>query len=428
MNKILYLPTRYYPAISGAEFYIQRIAEILTFKYNYAIDIFTSDGLDFRSLRDSRGKIITKNNKFYSYVNKLRVNRFSIDYSNSINDKIEELETIHQYKKLEIPKNSLVQYLKNGPFSLSLIDYFLSNKNIEFDLIHTTFYPYFNLITSLIIGALLEIPTICTPFFHFSNPRYLNLDLLMILKKFDKLIACTNLEKSTLIKLLKIPERNIDVIPMGVDYKKFTTKTKEKKSYKFKQRFFKTGEEKFKMVLFCGYKNYEKGALSILNAIPLIIKHLDNIYFVFIGPSTMAFNRELSRIQKKVNVRILNLTPENLTGYYDKKKIAAFKETDIYLMPSRSDAFGIAFLEAWASRKPVIGANIGATPEVIRDNIDGLLVEFDNPYEIANKVIYLLKNKNTRMKLGLQGQNKVIKHYTWNNVVNRTIALYRELI
>ncbi|MFX1498723.1 MAG: glycosyltransferase family 4 protein [Promethearchaeota archaeon] len=428
MSKILYLPTRYYPAISGAEFYIQRIAEILTFKYKYTADIFTSDGLDFRSLRDSRGKKVTKKNKFYSNVNNLKVNRFSIDYSKSLDDKIQKLERIPQYDKLGIPQNSLVQYLKNGPFSLRLIDYFLSKKNIEFDLIHTTFYPYFNLITSLIIGTSRKIPTVCTPFFHFSNPRYLNLDLLIILKKFDKLIACTNLEKRNLIKFLKVPERKVDVIPMGVDYKKFNAKTKGKKSYKFKQSFFKTGEEKFKMVLFCGYKNYEKGAISILNAIPLITKHLKNIYFVFIGPSTMAFNRESSRIQKKVNFRILNLTPENLTGYYDKKKIAAFKETDIYLMPSRSDAFGIAFLEAWASRKPVIGANIGATPEVIRNNVDGLLVEFDNPYEIANKVLYLLKNKDTRMKLGSRGRTKVIKHYTWENVANRTIALYRDLV
>ncbi len=62
-------------------------------------------------------------------------------------------------------------------------------------------------------------------------------------------------------------------------------------------------------------------------------------------------------------------------------------------MPSRSDAFGIAFLEAWAAGKPVIGANIGATPEVIRNGIDGFLVEFDNPRDIAEKVVKLLKTK-----------------------------------
>ncbi|MFX1233259.1 MAG: glycosyltransferase family 4 protein [Promethearchaeota archaeon] len=429
MDKILYLPTRYFPAISGAEFYMQRMAETLAFKYKMKAEIFTSDGIDFKSLRETEGKRITRDNKYFSQVNKLRVNRFPIDYSHSLKDKVKEIEKIPEYKQLEIPQNSLVLYLKNGPFSISLINHFLNNQNLRFDLIHTTFYPYFNLISGLIIGILTKTPTICTPFFHFSNPRYLNSELQMTLKKFDKIIACTKLEKKNLIKLLEIPERNIDVIPMGVDYKKFSDKIKQNKnSFSFKENLFKRGEEKFKMVLFCGYKNFEKGAISILKAIPLITKRLKSIYFVFIGPSTKAFNRELSKLQKKTRMRIINFTPDNLTGYYDKKKIAAFKETDVYLMPSRSDAFGIAFLEAWAAKKAVIGANIGATPEVIRDNVDGLLVEFDNPDEISEKVIYLLKKKNIRRKLGAQGQNKVIKSYTWEHVADKTVALYKELI
>ena len=78
------------------------------------------------------------------------------------------------------------------------------------------------------------------------------------------------------------------------------------------------------MVLFCGYKNYEKGALSILKAIPYILQKYRNVYFVFIGPSTIAFNRELSKIQKAIDHRVINLTPDNLTGYYEQKINARF--------------------------------------------------------------------------------------------------------
>ena len=82
MNKtILHIPTRYFPSISGAEFYIQRIAEILTRKFNYDIDIFTSNAIDFNALRESKGKIISKKDKFFSSVNGLDVNRFSVNYN-----------------------------------------------------------------------------------------------------------------------------------------------------------------------------------------------------------------------------------------------------------------------------------------------------------------------------------------------------------
>ncbi|MGB5912308.1 MAG: glycosyltransferase family 4 protein [Promethearchaeia archaeon] len=429
MSKILYLPTRYYPAISGAEFYLQRMAEILSSKYKYSIDIFTSDGIDFKSLRDSKGKVIKSNDKYFNSVNKLNINRYSVNYYNSLNDKIKKIKNIPAYKILDISDNSLKEYLKNGPYLYDLIKFFLNDQNLNYDLIHTTFFPYFNLIISLILGKLTNKPTICTPFFHFSNPRYLNSDLLSVLKKFDKLIACTNLEKKKLTTLLEIPKSSIEVIPMGVDYEKFNEKPKiNKELYNFKQKFFKHNEKKFRMVLFCGYKNYEKGAISILKAIPFIIETYSKIYFVFIGPSTTAFNRELSKIRKMKNLRIINLTPDNLIGYYDKKKLAAFRETDLYVMPSRSDAFGISFLEAWASGKPVIGANIGATPEVIRNNIDGLLVEFDNPIDIAEKVIYLLKKKRTKKALGTQGKKKVLESHKWEAIAKKTNELYQKLI
>ena len=182
------------------------------------------------------------------------------------------------------------------------------------------------------------------------------------------------------------------------------------------------------MVLYCGYKNYEKGALSLLKAIPYVMEKKPNTHFVFIGPSTTAYNREVSKIKKKNITKIINLTPDNLNGYFDKKKISAFQETDIYVMPSRSDAFGIAFLEAWSSGKPVIGANIGATPEVIKNDIDGLLVEFEDPEDIANKIIYLLKKKNVRKKMGIAGREKVKEKLTWKKIAERTNDLYQNLI
>ncbi|MFX1259062.1 MAG: glycosyltransferase, partial [Promethearchaeota archaeon] len=78
--------------------------------------------------------------------------------------------------------------------------------------------------------------------------------------------------------------------------------------------------------------------------------------------------------------------------------------------------------------KPVIGAIIGATPEVIRDNVDGFLVEFDNPIDIAEKVIRLLKYKKLRKKLGSAGKLKVKQNYTWKIIAEQTHKIYQDLI
>jgi len=429
LNNILYLPTRYFPSISGAEFYFQRMAELLTKKNNYKIDIYTSNAIDFKALRDTSGKIITPDNKYFNEVNNLKVNRFIVNYNISNQEILKKLKVIPAYKALNLHDDTIEKILRNGPYLENLLDYLLKKQDLNYDLIHTTFFPYFNCVIGLIFGNLIKKPTICTPFFHFSNPRYTDFKLIDVLNKFDLLIACTNLEKQFLVQKCKIQPGKIKVIPMGVDYKKFENNNKKTFSnYSLKENFFNKNEKKYKLILFCGYKNYEKGALSILKSIPYILKKIKKVYFVFIGPSTIAFNQELSKIHKLENARIINFTPDNMTGYFDKKKIAAFKEADLYLMPSRSDAFGVSFLEAWSAGKPVIGARIGATPEVIRDNIDGLLVEFDNPEDIAKKVIIILKNKKLRKKLGSAGQLKVSQKYTWDIVAKETHHTYQKLI
>jgi glycosyltransferase involved in cell wall biosynthesis len=405
------------------------MADIFTAKYDYNIEIFTSNALDFKALRDSRGKIVDQNNKFYNRVNNLVVKRFPVNYDISDEEILCELKTIPAFNSLNLTEICVKSFIKNGPYLGDLIDSFIQKQNLHYDLIHATFYPYFNILMSLIIGTYMNIPKVCTPFFHFTNPRYLDSKLIEVLRKFDLLIACTNIEKMVLVEKFKIPKDNIKVIPMGVDYDRFKRSYNDPSENRyFKQSFFNNREIKYKLILFCGYKNYEKGAISILKAIPLILKEIKRVYFVFIGPSTKAFNYESSKIQKIKGARIINLTPDNLTGYFDKKKIAAFREADLYLMPSRSDAFGISFLEAWATGNPVIGARIGATPEVIEENVDGLLVEFDDPKDIAHKVVKLLKNKKLRRNLGRAGQIKVSQNYTWDIIARKTHNTYQNLI
>ena len=398
-------------------------------KFNYTVDVCTSTAIDFKGLRHAEGKIITPGDKYYDRINNLKISRYPINYNINIDEKLHTVKNLSSYKTLQLSDECLTEFLKNGPYLDSLIEKIKLPTNFSLDLIHATFFPYFNLLIALILGKILNKPTVCTPFFHFSNPRYHNKYLLEALEKFDMIIACTALEKKVLTKKLGISENRIKIISMGVNFKKFNQSSEQSKNeFGFKRKFFELYEKDYKMVLFCGYKNFEKGAISILKAIPNILKKFPQVYFVFIGPSTLAFNRELSKLRKITKPRIVNLTPDNLKGYYDPKKIAAFKETDIFLMPSRIDAYGIAHLEAWASGKPVIGANIGATPEVIRNNVDGLLVEFNNYEDIANKVVTLLKNERLSDKMGQEGKKKVQENLSWYDVAKKTHQVYMELI
>ena len=140
MNNILYLPTRYFPSISGAEFYFQRMAEILTSKYNYNIDIYTSNAIDFKALRNSNGKSLSQDNKYYGKVNNLKINRFKVNYN--LNDKeiLNELKKIPALRVLSLNDDILNKFIRNGPYLGDLLDHLLQKPDLNYDLIHTTFF------------------------------------------------------------------------------------------------------------------------------------------------------------------------------------------------------------------------------------------------------------------------------------------------
>ena len=314
--------------------------------------------------------------------------------------------------------------IKNGPILRDLDNMLLSKqfeKILPFkpDVIHCSYLPYSNLLYSLLIAKYFEIPSVVTPFLHDSNLRYQNQNIFEILKKFDKIIACTNHEKSLYISN-GIKEDKIHVFPMGIDIKRFQKDCRSD--------FLKYYSIKSPILLFCGHKNYEKGALTILDTIPLIIKEYTNISFIFIGAPTKAFNYKYAKIRKNYpSLKIINISPDNLSGIFDPQKIGAFQLTDIFCMPSRSDAYGIVYLEAWACKKPVIGVNNDSMREVIEHEKDGILIKFDDVEDLKDAIIKLLKNPKIREDMGEKGFQKVSNFNNWNEIAIKTMQIYTQI-
>ena len=82
-------------------------------------------------------------------------------------------------------------------------------------------------------------------------------------------------------------------------------------------------------------------------------------------------------------------------------------------MPSRTDSFGIVYLEAWLNGVPVIGARAGGVPEVITDGVDGYLVDFGDVAALANRIELLLRRPEAARALGEAGRRKVLAEHKW---------------
>lgn len=103
---------------------------------------------------------------------------------------------------------------------------------------------------------------------------------------------------------------------------------------------------------------------------------------------------------------------------------------DLFVLPSvsRLEAFGIVALEAMATAKPVVVADIPGVREVIEDGREGLLADPVNPQDLAEKMRRLVEDPKLRQEMGQRGREKVLATFTTEKVADQILAVYEALL
>ena len=114
---------------------------------------------------------------------------------------------------------------------------------------------------------------------------------------------------------------------------------------------------------------------------------------------------------------------------------AHYAACDVFAVPCRSrwmglevEGFGIVFLEAGASRKPVVAGRSGGAGEAVEDEATGLLVEGDEPKATALAVAQLLTDGTRAERFGRAGRSRVEREFTWARQANRLAGGFRDAV
>ena len=84
---------------------------------------------------------------------------------------------------------------------------------------------------------------------------------------------------------------------------------------------------------------------------------------------------------------------------------------EVFVLPSRSEPFGIALIEAMACKKPIVSTRVGGIPEIIESGKNGILVEPDNPNALAKAINVVLRNRELRHSIAHEGYVTVHKRF-----------------
>jgi glycosyltransferase involved in cell wall biosynthesis len=100
---------------------------------------------------------------------------------------------------------------------------------------------------------------------------------------------------------------------------------------------------------------------------------------------------------------------------------------DILVTPSRYEGLGLVNVEAMAAGVPVVGANRGGIPEVVVDGVTGLLVDPDNPSQLAEAILRLATSAELRKRFGMEGRERARASFDRTTQMRKVSSTLREL-
>jgi glycosyltransferase involved in cell wall biosynthesis len=157
-----------------------------------------------------------------------------------------------------------------------------------------------------------------------------------------------------------------------------------------------------------------KGVDTTLKALVQVVRNVPDVRYVVVGDGS-----DLARHRQLANELGIADKVEFTSSVSDKALRDYYRDSDIFVLPSASEGFGFVFLEAMHFAKPIVAANSGATPEVVRDGETGLLVDYGNAEQLATAITSLCLDTALRKRLGAAGQARLQQNFTFDQFRKR---------
>jgi glycosyltransferase involved in cell wall biosynthesis len=291
----------------------------------------------------------------------------------------------------------------------------------RFDIVHATALPYDSILyTGYRIAKKQGIPLVLSPFFHLGEEGsddvrrfYTRPHQMRLVRSADRVFVQTDIERDFLVGS-GFPPGKMRLLGMGIN----PDELQGGNGKRFRDKHDLIGP----IVCCIGPKTYDKGTFHLVRAMESLWRGGDPSSLVLAGTDIEDFRRYYEKLPEKIRSKCLLL---DLVSEEDKRDL--LDACDLLALPSRSDSFGIVFLEAWFYSKPVVGAKAGGIPGLVRDGTDGLLVPFGEVRELAISIKKLLQDQEYSRKLGQAGRDRVLSEFTWDKKYKIVKELYEEL-
>ena len=161
-----------------------------------------------------------------------------------------------------------------------------------------------------------------------------------------------------------------------------------------------------------------KGIIYLIKATQILELKEKEFDVILIGSGENPDKEKMYNYDKKYNldnVRLIEFIPNAV------KYLKAF---DIFVLPSLKEGLPYTIIEAMAAQLPIIATNVGGIPEMIENNINGILIEPKNPDLIRKKITYLINNPEKTQAMAQKARQKAEQEFSLDRMIEKTKRVY----
>lgn len=213
-------------------------------------------------------------------------------------------------------------------------------------------------------------------------------------------------------------KEKISLIPNGVNTELFEKNPEKEQIFREKLNI----DEKF--ILSVGRLDYIKGFDFLIKGFNQIIKEYTNLKLIIIGQDFGHKKKLLNLVQKlKLDKSIIFI--ETL---FKDLLVGAYSAASIYVQPSRFEVFGMAAMEAAACETPLVVTNVGAFRNIMSNEKNGFIVNFNDLEKFTDICLNLLQNEKFSKEIGKNSRNFIKEFYNWNAIGENIENNYKKVL
>jgi glycosyltransferase involved in cell wall biosynthesis len=246
----------------------------------------------------------------------------------------------------------------------------------------------------------------------------------LIYRRVDSLIVMSEALRENVVATHPLPADRVEIVNLGLDFDRFDPN----KVDAGRQRAEWGADSDTIVVGLVGRIDPAKGQGTFIKAAAGLMKRIRGsglrLKFVIVGEETLG--SEGGHLEElKAMVTQFHLEDSVLfTGYLENipEVMQAF---DVFVMPSKQEAFGLVAIEAMAMECPIVISSGGSAREIVGNEEFGLLTRPDDAFDLQHKLRILIEDESTRRSMGTRARSHVKSKYDRRLRLTNTLALYQ---